>query len=204
MKYSVIIPTLWRSDLTVPLVERLSQCTRVGEIIIIDNDQARSRIQELNPSKLVPLPQAQNIWVNPAWNLGVQVSRYGALAILNDDILFDPSPVFEMSVRAGEAIGIGLSCYDESPIEPFRIETSPEHTFGWGCAIFLRKSSWCPVPDGLKIWYGDNWIRQKARAAMQIEGLKVQTEMSTTSNSPEFHYLIEEERQNWDRVEQTH
>lgn len=182
------------------LVEKLSACTGVGEIIIIDNDRASSRLEELNPSKLVPLPQAQNIWVNPAWNLGVQASRYGALAVLNDDILFEPDAVFETAIKPGQAIGLGLSCYDENPIGPVRIEPSPEHTFGWGCAIFLRKESWYTVPNGLKIWYGDNWIRRNARESMQIEGLRVQTKMSETSNSPEFHYLIDEEVQNWNSL----
>jgi hypothetical protein len=39
---------------------------------------------------------------------------------------------------------------------------------------------------------------------MQIEGLQVQTKMSETSNSPEFHHMIDEEVQNWNRIEQTH
>jgi len=186
----------------VPLVERLSRCTSVGEIIIIDNDPDRSRLLELDSSKLVPLPQAENIWVNPAWNLGARTARYGALAILNDDILFEPGILLEKRIEPGQAVGLGLSCYDENPIGPVLIETSPEHTFGWGCAILIQKESWCPVPDGLKIWYGDNWIRRTARAPMQIEGLRVQTAMSETSNSPEFHHMIEEEVRAWGRVEQ--
>ena len=43
-------------------------------------------------------------------------------------------------------------------------------------------------------------IRRNARESMQIEGLRVQTKMSETSNSPEFHYLIEEEVQNWNSL----
>lgn len=200
MKYSVIIPTMWRSSLTVELVEALSGCNTIGEIILIDNDPVRSRLNELNLSKLVPLVQEANIWVNPAWNLGAGTAKYGALAILNDDILFEPGEVFDQRIEPGQAVGLGLSCYEECPIGPVRIEASPEHTLGWGCAIFIRKESWCPVPSGLKIWYGDNWIRRNAQESVQIEGLRVQTKMSETSNSPEFHYLIDEEVQNWNRL----
>jgi glycosyltransferase involved in cell wall biosynthesis len=37
VKYSVIIPTLWKSDRTNKLISDLRECMYVDEIIVIDN-----------------------------------------------------------------------------------------------------------------------------------------------------------------------
>jgi hypothetical protein len=197
MKWSVIIPTMWRSDLILELVQRLSDEPLVGEIIVIDNAVEVSRMLELCPTKLVALPQKENIMVNPAWNLGVETAKRKRIALVNDDILFDPGVMFSLGVQVGQVIGLGTSCYEENLIGPPRLEISHDHNYGWGCAILTRRESWQPIPAGIKIWYGDNWLRLKAKISMAVEGLPVKTQMSATSISPEFGHMIEQDTENW-------
>ena len=87
--YSVIIPTLWKqnTDLFKEVLVDLGSIDDVKEIILIDNDPAfDSNIKQevLNTtSKLIHLQMQENIFVNPAWNLGVKHSTQPYLVILN-------------------------------------------------------------------------------------------------------------------------
>ena len=59
----------------------------VREVIVVNNhpdplDFGRENVRVLQ--------QERNIYVNPAWNLGAREARGKYLAILNDDVLFEP------------------------------------------------------------------------------------------------------------------
>ena len=98
MGWAVIIPTMWRSPLTIPLLASLSESPHVQEIIIIDNSPVDKPPFQLPKIKI--LEQAENIYVNPAWNLGVQYTRYDLICLCNDDVAFNPSifnPFFQFS-----------------------------------------------------------------------------------------------------------
>ena len=84
--YSVIIPTMWKCDRLWITLEELSKHELVGEIILIDNS-ANSKI--LTIPKLIHILEGKNTYVNPAWNKGVELSKYDKLLILNDDIWMD-------------------------------------------------------------------------------------------------------------------
>ena len=74
------------------LLNNLNQHQLVDEIIIINNDVAKTpEWGVLSSSKIRMLDQAKNIKVNPAWNLGASVSTNDYIAIINDDIIFDVS-----------------------------------------------------------------------------------------------------------------
>lgn len=85
--FSVIIPTLQKSSRLRPLVDLYCSHGLVGEVIIINN--APEPLVHDHP-KVRILQQEQNIYVNPAWNMGAREARHPLLAISNDDIL--PSP----------------------------------------------------------------------------------------------------------------
>ena len=46
-----------------------------GEIIVIDNNTLSNNKTQIINEKLIILPQTENIFVNPAWNLGVNISK---------------------------------------------------------------------------------------------------------------------------------
>lgn len=71
MSFSVIIPTMWKSKRTQGMLSALEASEHVKEIVLIDNDpSARKSVKLEHFKKLIHLPQEENIFVNPAWNLG--------------------------------------------------------------------------------------------------------------------------------------
>jgi hypothetical protein len=51
----------------------------------------------------------------------------------------------------------------------------------------LNKKHWINIPENIKIWYGDNFIKDRNPAPKGIlRNFKVETEMSTTSDEKEW------------------
>ncbi len=53
--FSVIVPTMWRSERTLPMLQKLNDCDYVSEIILIDNDTTATT--DVSFEKLVYIPQ---------------------------------------------------------------------------------------------------------------------------------------------------
>lgn len=182
--FSCIIPTIWKSKRIVKLVEDLVNSDLVGEIIIIDNDFSNS-IKLIDSPKIEIIKMNENIFVNPAWNLGVGLSKFDNIALINDDINFD-SNVFELfknnELKDIGIIGMSTSNYNLSKNEHVRYVSSNGINYGWGCLILFHKDNYVPIPEDLKIWCGDNWLASKIKTNV-LFGLKIETEMSTSSGS---------------------
>ncbi len=89
-KYSVVIPTLWKSNRIGKLLFDLIKCEFVDEIILIDNaGKFFENFEALDKVKLVQVEE--NMYVNPSWNLGVMVAKNDSIALVNDDINFNPN-----------------------------------------------------------------------------------------------------------------
>ena len=89
-KFSVIIPTIWKSEYTMELLKRLSEHPAVAEIILIDNATKGDVIMD----KVIHIKEVENTYVNPAWNKGVELAKYDYVTICNDDILFNTNEYF--------------------------------------------------------------------------------------------------------------
>lgn len=191
-KYSIVIPTLWKSQRTNKLLKDLDACEFVDEIIIIDNTSIYKIDRTIDKFKTISF--GENIYVNPAWNLGVKMAKNNCIAILNDDINFDPNIfgiVNEEILSHIGIIGMGEGNYKE-PIDKERgpfidVWESGINDWGWGCFIMLHKKYWIDIPENIKIWYGDNFIKDRNPAPKGIlRNFKVETEMSTTSDEKEW------------------
>lgn len=193
VKYSVIIPTLWKSDRTKKLINDLKDCEYVGEIIIIDN----TCIEEMDmkhPNKVRMVSKGENIYVNPAWNWGIELANNECIALVNDDINFDPNifgVITENILMYSGIIGMGEGNYKD----PIDEEKGPHidmwkpgvNDWGWGCMILLKKAHWKPIPNEIKIWYGDNFIKDVNTVAKGcLRNFRIETEMSTTSDEKEW------------------
>ena len=126
---SIIIPTMWKAPHMFKMLPTLNDHPLVGEIIFIDNDKEKADKEFLGKlNKLVYLPQEQNIFVNPAWNLGVKHSKYDRLCIINDDCLanirFLESIYTKLTPETG-LFGFSSDSYSELAAESsqFSIET---------------------------------------------------------------------------------
>lgn len=194
MKFSVVIPTMWRSERTLPMLKDLDASDYIEEIIIVDNDT--SKCPDLSDiSKLIYLPQKKNIYVNPAWNLGVEASSCNYVCILNDDISFDVDSAFKSALKRLIA-GYTLLGLDQLSYVDLDLSDKLSRFYGFGCCMFLDRSEWTPIPDGLRIWYGDTWMVNKFTSVGFIV-INVQSEISTTVNSLGVASVIALDEINW-------
>lgn len=188
-KYSIVIPTLWKSNRIGKLLFDLIKCEFVDEIILIDNgDKFFEYFEALDKVKLVQ-PE-ENIYVNPAWNLGVKLAKNNSIALVNDDINFNPNifGVITNDILLEYGI-IGQSEYNykgNNTDEPILEKWSGKiRDWGWGCLILFDKKNWMDIPDDIKIWYGDDYIFKCNTCTKSImKNFNIETEMSTTSDEP--------------------
>lgn len=200
-KYSVIIPTLWRSDRTQKLINDLQSCELVDEIIVIDNSADKINTQFNGKVKIISF--AKNIYVNPAWNVGVKLAKNECIALCNDDINFNTnifSTITKDVLTNNGIIGMGAGNYTDSIDQnatPYVDVWKPGiNDLGWGCLIFLKKSNWVDIPDEIKIWYGDNFIKDANPTPKGcLRNFSIETEMSTTSKSDEWAETIRKDRE---------
>lgn len=194
-KYTVIIPTLWKSNRTLKLIDDLKESEFVDEIIIIDNDS--KKVEDKVVGKVRMISFGENIYVNPAWNTGIELAKNECISLLNDDINFDPNifgVITEDVLYQFGIIGMGEGNYTH-PIDeergPYVDMWKPGvNDWGWGCFILLKKSYWKPIPNEIKIWYGDNFIKEVNPSTKGcLRNFKVETEMSTTSDEKEWDII---------------
>ena len=167
-KYSVVVPTMWRvADQFLGFLQTLCDCPSVGEIIIINNDETHTpESAVLSNSKIKVLNYGKNIYVNPAWNIGVNLSKNDRLCIVNDDVVFDTLIFTRLQYLLSGDVGVfglcpGVSDFDQVPVTDKSIDIIPwtgQHTYGFGSLMFLHKDAWTDIPEGLEIYFGDDFI----------------------------------------------
>jgi hypothetical protein len=205
-KFSVIIPTMWKSEYTIELLERYCASDYVGEIILINNNRAETP-QIFTDYKLKVITPKENIYVNPAWNKGVYEGKYPNVTISNDDILFDVDEYYESLEQANNILEVS---YIGSHSENYTLDKSADvrielldcqnNLGGWGCLFSFHKNNWRPIPEQLKIWYGDNWIHGTAANIFQLRGLAIKTKMSTSSDLDEVRSVRDNDTIEWHKL----
>lgn len=195
--FSVIIPTLWMSEKTPELLRRLNGCPDVGEIILIDNRP--SARPSLGLDKLRVLNQNRNIYVNPAWNLGVMEAKNENLCVCNDDVLFNMEIFSFMEKNLRGIIGQWTDNYYLKKDGEYKVEPISGRPSGWGCLMFVKKSDWVDIPDNLLIACGDDFLIKNIRESYKLTGLRIDTKMSTTSLRPEFNTIQENDIINYNK-----
>lgn len=192
--YSVIIPTMWkcaRFNLGYTINE-LCKHPLVGEVIIIDNTD---RVDEIKVDpKIKHILEGKNTYVNPAWNKGVELAKYDKLLILNDDIWMDWKilDILEPYITPQNGlIGLDEQEYNiEHTGHEFGLEPISHRNGGFGCAMFLHKENYTPIPNEMKIWGGDDWLfvknRNRRKQNYKLVGYTIYGDISTTSDSVEL------------------
>ena len=198
-KFSVIIPTIWKSEFTIPLLQRLSKSEAVGEIILIDN----APNWDITMDKLIHIKESENTYVNPAWNKGVELAKWNNITIANDDILFDVDEYFhymeQIPLKEFGFIGSHSDNYKDGEFDTIHLEKYDNQTNvgGWGCLFSFDKRNWKPIPNELKIWYGDNFIHATNQSILQLRGIKIETLMSTSSDLQEVRAIRDRDTHIW-------
>lgn len=199
--FSVIIPTLYRcTNITNNLLASLYDDPAVSEVVIIDNTENQDNGSKIiTNEKLQIHSQGRNIFVNPAWNLGVSIAKEDRVAILNDDITI-PNNLFQSLTQVDffEEIGIVGACHPtiqqvETPsrfnIENAELVAIPERMWGYGIFMAMHKKSYIKIPEDLLIWCGDDYLFHQNKALGRQNYTLVcpiQTKMSATSDDSIF------------------
>lgn len=200
---SIVIPTMLKDvEILNKLLFELEESPAVGEVLLIDNSCTGFKPPY---SKVRVLVQKENIFVNPAWNLGVESSNpdFPYFGVLNDDIIF-PKNLFSQILAylkgADPQIGLmGIDCATSTPKSEF--DTYPEESKVkfeparrlegfWGAAFFGDKRHYVHIPDEMKVFYGDHFLFtrnvQAGRYNLKITNLKVKHVESLSSHSSRF------------------
>ena len=200
---SIIIPTMQKDlDVLNKLLTQLDEDDSVGEILVLDNS---CKGFSHNYKKVTVHVQKENLFVNPAWNLGIKLSsdKYRFFGILNDDIIFPKNmfkAVLDFLEKSNDSVGLaGIDCATNTPKEQF--DTYPEDTDiqfvkadkmrgFFGSAYFGRKDHYFEIPEEMKVFYGDHFLFtrnvQANRQNYYITNLKVKHLESLTSHSSKF------------------
>ena len=194
---SVIIPTLQRARELPDLVALCAGHPAVREVIVINNHPAPLVFVQEN---VRVLQQERNIFVNPAWNLGVREAVAEHIAIINDDVLFDPVVLdiaadFVVKPRRGILALEGTFINREVPTRP-RLRIAGSNLIGnsFGMFMCLRKENYVPIPEDLKVWGGDDWLFvHQPWPNWALMGPRVRSKVSVTSSESQFQDMLAEE-----------
>jgi hypothetical protein len=193
-KFSVIIPTIWKGERLNELLVNFYNSDFIEEVILINNDNINTNKIPLN-KKLIYVEPQKNLFVNPSWNMGVRLAKSNNIIIANDDILFDVNHFINCLIDVNsnhikfEDLGfIGmhsdnykLESNSDAPI--FQSHGVVQSDGGWACLLAFNKKHWTPIPEQLKIWYGDNFLLALGKQAIDMIGLKIETKMSSSADT---------------------
>lgn len=200
---SIIIPTMQKDlDILNKLLSELDSDNSVGEILIIDNS---GKDLKTGLKKVKVFVQNKNLFVNPAWNLGIKLSSKDIpyFGILNDDIIFPKnlfSSVENFLSNSDESVGLaGIDCATNTPKSEFdnypedseiKFIKSDRMAGFWGSAYFGKKTNYFEIPNEIKVFYGDHFLfrknQQSGRQNYLITNLKIKHLESLTSHSSKF------------------
>ena len=189
---SVVIPTMWRSDKLLKMLDIYERSSFITEVVIIDNEP--SRRMNITHSKVKIHTRGENIYVNPAWNWGVALSENEDIIIANDDVVIE-----ELSRITREWINcqyelLGVNHKDNLHKKNITLIDANKLEYGFGCFMFVKKSKYLQLPYDLKIWRGDFLLRKHLHSGM-FSGVYLDTDMSTTVN--EFRGKAAKDTHQW-------
>lgn len=191
---SVIIPTMWKCEnfKSKKMLYDLSNHPLIGEIILIDNSENFEI--DIDIPKVFHIKEDKNTYVNPAWNKGVQLSKYDKLLILNDDVETDLEIIdltYEHITNDKGIIGAGVSCWQYKGGTP-AINYLKYREACYGCLMFIHKESYTPIPEDIKIWHGDDFLFfRSGKPNYEIVNWKMWGDSEQTSGLEEFNSIKE-------------
>jgi hypothetical protein len=173
---SIVTPTIWAYEPFTKYLEQIIGHDCIGEAIIIDNRvESRPEAKVLNHPKVRILPQEKNIFVNPAWNLGVKEAKYENICFLSDDVIADSRVFYEADKflinEPDENMGLLCGLIGWEPHNQPKVSTG-EITIekmkdaqkrdiglhGAFALFFVRKSDYIEIPEQFKIIHGDAYL----------------------------------------------
>lgn len=206
---SIIMPTLWKGEHYKKMLPQLNLHPLVGEIIIVDNDTNSTNKEILKLDKIKHLPQSENIYVNPAWNLAVKEIRFDSLCLYSDDVFFDINvldsihplliPENGIFTFSNDSIFVSEEQIYIAEWEQKNITPSVGFHYRSGICMFMHKESYYPIPKNYKVYYGDTHLFDSnilnGKQNYEIQNYVCVTKMKTTSRF--FDKIAEEDHKQY-------
>lgn len=204
MRLSVIIPTLWLTDTLDKSLEQLDNSPYVSEIILINNNYNNTPSYYKSDKIRIHTPPT-NIYVSKAWNYGVRVAKEDYICILNDDVVLNDRVLEYMaSIKKPRGItGLAFGSIN-GPKVPIKISETVEMPYAYACCMFLHKKSYVPIPEGINIVYGDNYLFNTIpgphyQLHCSVEGT-ISTSIKKMWSTWAIDTIMEQDRLNYERI----
>jgi len=182
--YSVVIPTMWKSNRILSLLTILENSKYTKEIILIDNNPNEKPVLP-KLSKLIYYTENKNIFVNPAWNKGFELSKYN-LILCNDDIEIPNIDDVLYLISYSDYDFIGISFEESKELKILDIENFPNS--GYGSFIYVK--NYIKIPEEYKIYKGDCILFENSKKRGILYNPSLIGERSVTLKSdPELYDL---------------
>ena len=216
--FSIIIPTMQKDvEILNKLIIELDGSSLVDEILIIDNSTKGFLSNSKKVRTIVP---KKNLFVNPAWNLGVKEAKNNIVGIFNDDILLPLNFIEEVDNFIQKTPDFGIIGLDSTYVKNYDkkdFQTYPSnseltfkpffktiYTEYFGSAFFIKKENYHDIPKNLKVWCGDNYLLKKNldnnKINYEIIGAEVKHLKSMTVGNKKFEKICEKDVYNYAKI----
>jgi hypothetical protein len=163
-KFSVIIPTMWRSKNILKMLPKYEESKYIYEVIIIDNDP-NNKFDISGFSKIKYYTEGKNIFVNPAWNIGALISNYEILLINDDIIIEDIDSILDVIIESDYDIVGARMGKKTDKFQIKEIDNFPKNNYG----SFMYVKNYTYVPYKIKVWFGDDiFFRTSAKRGVLL------------------------------------
>lgn len=184
-QYTVVIPTMWKANqFLLRMLEVYEQSDYIKEVVIIDNDRAKRPVFDC--SKVRILEQKENIFVNPAWNIGVHAAQTDKIILANDDIFINDFAAVMQEIDSKLKDLYIIGCHSDNYTDKkqsIKIEkAAPERNYGFGCFMVFKKNSYEVIPNDLKVAFGDDWLFR------HLQPFTIKMNMETKMHSTFDHF----------------
>jgi hypothetical protein len=196
---SVVIPTMWKYKPFEAVLPYIVENPSVGQVIIINNDNlAMPDLPCFDNPKLNLITPPRNLYVNPSWNLGVNISSHSKICLYSDDVVVDPRLFEKADEFLNDDVGVLGACpgnvdqqqpaVTTGEIDIVECSSNPYiSNWAFGSCFFITRKNWKPIPEELKIWYGDTlqweWQLKNGRKNYLATNLIYYSPQAITVNS---------------------
>ena len=181
--FSVVIPTMWRSNKIREMLPKYQSCELIKEIIIIDNNP-QNKMSFESDDKIIYHTEGENIFVNPAWNIGYSYSNH-ELVLVNDDILIEDVESILKTIQESDFDIVGVQMGPKNDLMGIKeIKHFPMNHYG----SFLYVKNYVYIPEQIKIWFGDNILFSNNEKKGLLTNCGITSNESKTVN--EFRFEV--------------
>lgn len=183
-----VIPTLWRDENIYRTIEEFSKIEDPDSKLIIINNT--DQVMGIITDRVEFVNMGYNSFVNPAWNLGVDMATTDYVCLLNDDIYMDLKSVHQY-IKNERPEFVGFSELNRNPksnsLQLVKHSDMNKRPFGFGQFMLFKKKNWTKIPEEMKIFHGDDVIYFYHTLILGIElykldGLKIYGNQSISAS----------------------